>query len=328
MDVVGIDNPMLDMLLHVDRIPCTNSYEKMKLYSFQGGGPVSTALVALGRLGAEAGMVGIVGMDHFGAFCVDDFKRHNVDTSHVKSEPGVNTTLSVCIVEKETSGRSFIIKSDHRSDLTIEDLDEEYIASAKFLHLAYFSPVTIEAARMARKHNVKVVIDINNYDEEIGENLKYIDILIGSEFFYKSACSVDCSYEQNLRKLLGKGPSVAVITLGEKGCVCLKGDKYVEMPAFTELEVSDTCGAGDVFHGAFIFGMLKGWDLERTARFSCAVSSIKCTKPGGRAGIPDYATVERFLQDGIIDYTQLDERTLYYEKALFDMGLRGIIETK
>jgi sulfofructose kinase len=319
MDVVGIDNPVMDFLLHIDRIPRTNGFEKLKKYSFQGGGKISTALVTLGRLGIETGLIGVLGKDPFGAFCIEDFKRHNVDTSQLISEAGINTALSVCLVEKETNGRSFMINWDHRSDLTIEDLHEEYIASAKYLHLANLTPVTIEAARMARKNNVKVVIDADKYDEEIAENLKYIDILIGSEFFYRAACSVDCSSEENCRKLKEKGPSLVVITLGDKGCVCLDGDRYLEVPTFNELEVVDTCGAGDVFHGAFIFGMLKCWTIEKTARFACAVSSIKCTRPGGRAGIPDFATVDRFLQDGTIDYTSLDERTLFYENALFNM---------
>jgi hypothetical protein len=65
--------------------------------------------------------------------------------------------------------------------------------------------------------------------------------------------------------------------------------------------------------------MLKGWDTEKTARFASAVSSIKCTRPGGRAGIPDLKMVERFLEDGYIDYAPLDERKKMYEGALFNL---------
>lgn len=323
MDVVGIDNPVLDMLVHIPRIPQTNNHARVERYSFQGGGKVSTAFVALGRLGAETGMIGLVGTDPFGKFCIEDFKRHHVDTSHIKQLEDRNTPLSVVLIEKETSGRSFLIKWDHASELTVEDIDEAYIASAKYLHLAYINPVTAYGAKLAKKHNVKVVIDLDQYNELVEENLKYIDVLIGSEYFYEAACDQSLSYRENLQKLRAKGPSLVVITLGDKGCVCLEGDNYIEVPAFTGLECVDTCGAGDVFHGAFIFGMLQGWELERTARFSCAVSSIKCTRPGGRAGIPDYATTERFLREGVVDYTELDERTRFYEKAVFNVNLRG-----
>ncbi len=321
MDVVGIDNPIMDCLLSLNKIPASNSYERLDGYSWQGGGKVSTAFIALGRLGIETGIIGVVGNDPFGKFCIKDFQRHHVDTSRLIIEDGASTTLSFVLIEKERKARSFMIKQGVKRQLTIDDLDEGYIKSAKFLHLAYLSTVTVEAARIAREGKLKVVIDADHYDDEVAKNLNLIDILIGSEFFYKGAFGEDTNYRENLKRIQEKGPKLVVITLGEKGCVVLDGDEYFEMPTFNELEAVDTCGAGDVFHGAFIFGMLKGWDSEKTARFSSAVSSIKCTKPGGRAGIPDYAMVEKFLTDGTIDYASLDERKKLYESALFNLDL-------
>ncbi len=321
MDVVGIDNPIMDCLLSLNKIPASNSYERLDGYSWQGGGKVSTAFIALGRLGIETGIIGVIGNDPFGRFCIKDFQRHKVDTSRLIIEDGASTTLSFVLIEKEKKARSFMIKQGVKRQMTVDDLDAEYIKSAKILHLAYLSPVTCEAARIAREGKLKIVIDADHYDDEIAKNLNLIDILIGSEFFYMGAFGDNTNYRENLKRIQEKGPKLVVITLGEKGSVVLDGDKYFEMPTFNELEVVDTCGAGDVFHGAFIFGMLKGWDSEKTARFSSAVSSIKCTKPGGRAGIPDYAMVEKFLANGTIDYASLDERKKLYESALFNLDL-------
>jgi len=318
IEVVGIDNPIMDCLLSINKIPQSNGFERLLDYSWQGGGKVSTALVTLGRLGVRTGIIGVLGDDPFGRFCIRDFKNHMVDTSRLIIEKGGSTTLSIVLVEKEKKTRSFIIKSGPSRALTVDDLDEQYISSARYLHLSNLTPVTVEAAKMARKASSIVVIDADHYDEYVGENLKYIDVLIGSEFFYKSAFGDNPDYRCNLRELQKKGPRIVVITLGDKGCVVLDGGDYFAVPAFNELEVVDTCGAGDVFHGAFIFGMLKGWDSQKTARFACAVSSIKCTRPGGRAGIPDYHMAERFLKDGYIDYASLDKRVAYYKTALFE----------
>ena len=63
------------------------------------------------------------------------------------------------------------------------------------------------------------------------------------------------------------------------------------------MKAVDTTGAGDVFHGAFIFGVLKGWDIERICVFSNAVAALKCRRLGGRAGIPDLAEALRFLRE-------------------------------
>ena len=96
------------------------------------------------------------------------------------------------------------------------------------------------------------------------------------------------------------------------------GDKFFKIPAF-KVDVVDTTGAGDVFHGAFIYGLLQGWDIEYTAKFSSAVSAIKCTRLGGRAGIPNLATVERFLEDGTIDYADIDNRVDFYREIMFNL---------
>ena len=77
-------------------------------------------------------------------------------------------------------------------------------------------------------------------------------------------------------------------------------------------------GAGDVFHGAFNYAWLQGWDVPTCARFSSAVSAIKCTRSGGRAGIPTLETVQKYLDTGKIDYTEIEERVAHYRKGMFN----------
>ncbi|MEX8991573.1 PfkB family carbohydrate kinase, partial [Salmonella enterica] len=65
-------------------------------------------------------------------------------------------------------------------------------------------------------------------------------------------------------------------------------------PGFT-VEVVDTTGAGDVFHGALAFGLASGYAIEEAVRFASGVAALKCTRPGGRAGIPDCEQTRSFL---------------------------------
>ena len=92
------------------------------------------------------------------------------------------------------------------------------------------------------------------------------------------------------------------------------GENSFELPAF-KVNVVDTTGAGDVFHGAFDYAYLQGWDVKKCARFASGASAIKCTRPGGRAGIPDLLTLTRFLEEGVIDYTEIDERVRHYKQG-------------
>ncbi|NLO83121.1 MAG: carbohydrate kinase family protein [Clostridiales bacterium] len=321
IEVVGIGDPIMDFLIHTNRIPVTNGVSRLKDYSWQGGGKVPTALVALGILGVRTGIIGVVGADAFGRFCIDDFKRHNVDTSRLIVDPNGRTTFCICLSEQETQGRSFIGRGSTVRKLTVDDLDKAYVTQGRFLHLSDMDQPSRQAAVWAREKGVTVAFDADYYHPEIEGNYELIDVFIASEFYY-NAVFKDDNYEKNCKSIQEQGPEIVVFTFGERGCLGVYGDKYFKIPAF-KVEVMDTTGAGDVYHGAFIYGLLQGWDVEYTARFSSAVSAIKCTRVGGRAGIPDVPTVEKFLKDGVIDYTEIDRRVDFYREYMFNLSSEG-----
>ena len=62
--------------------------------------------------------------------------------------------------------------------------------------------------------------------------------------------------------------------------------------------VSDTTGAGDIFHAGFIYGLLKDWPLDRQLDFACAAAALNCTAVGARGGIKDVAEIEDLLVKG------------------------------
>jgi sulfofructose kinase len=85
------------------------------------------------------------------------------------------------------------------------------------------------------------------------------------------------------------------ITRGAEGATFVDRDRrLIHVPGF-KVNVVDTTGAGDVFHGGFIYGLLQGWPLEEIIRFANAVAAMKCTQIGARRGIPTLAEVRRFL---------------------------------
>ena len=106
IEVVGIGNPIMDFLVHTNKIPATNGYSRMKEYSWQGGGKVPTALVTLGRLGVKTGIIGIVGADAFGRFSIEDFKRHNVDIQ-ANSRPKRPDIILRMLVRTGNPGQKF-----------------------------------------------------------------------------------------------------------------------------------------------------------------------------------------------------------------------------
>ena len=95
-------------------------------------------------------------------------------------------------------------------------------------------------------------------------------------------------------RLCDEGASIAIVTLGERGSVIFWERGIEEIPAFA-VEVADTTGAGDAYHGAFMYALLQDWDVPRMARFASAVGSMNCRAIGGRSALPTRHEVEEFL---------------------------------
>jgi sugar/nucleoside kinase (ribokinase family) len=317
LDIIGIENPVMDFCTLMNKMPERGGFAALMDYSWQGGGNVGSALVAAARLGAKCGIVGIVGDDAYGQFCVDDFKRHNIDTSHLLTDQGTNNSLCICVAELSTMERSFIAKSGTRRQPTKKEIDKDYIGTAKYIHLGPMGEASVQAAIWAREKGIPVVDDAGYFEASTEANVGLIDIFVGSRHYYNGLFK-DENYEKNCKTVQKRGPKIVVFTLGAKGVVGLDGDKFFSIPAFKDISIVDTTGAGDVFHGAFIFGLLKGWDAEKSAKFSSAVSAIKCTRLGGRAAIPDYKTVQNFIKTGKIDYTDIDKRVAFYHEGMIN----------
>jgi sugar/nucleoside kinase (ribokinase family) len=316
IDVVGLGTPFMDQLVNVPHVPSGNSGVQADEVFHQGGGNVATALVAAARLGARAGMLARVGGDAIGDFILKDFIYNGVDTTHIlRGDPESTSPYSIAISEVELGSRMFIVKRGTVKPLEPDDVDYDYIASAKILHLEHGSSASMAAARFAKDKGITVTIDAGGYTEDRKAVIPYIDVFIGSELFYNGMFKgQEEDLESNCRRLHDMGPQVVWITRGAKGCVGLVGGKFYDIPVFLDVPVKDTTGAGDVYHGAYIAAMLEGLPHPECARYASAVSSIKCMFVGGRTGIPNRQTLERFLKDGTVLSEEIEERLAYYRR--------------
>lgn len=320
MDIVGIGRPCIDMASVVNELPKPNQGSRVLEISKQGGGIVPTAMVAAARLGAEVGFIGVSGNCNNGVLIRKDFHYNGVDISQSIIDREGTSDFAIILSDLKTHGRSILYKGGSARDIIVEDLNREYIQKARFLHLGNHNEASKLAACWMKGAGKKVVYDASSYTKEFESFLPQIDILIASEFYYNQAFKGQGTYLENCYSVLKKGPEVVVFTLGEKGCVGVsKIDGYFEAEGY-KTPVVDTLGAGDVFHGAFLFGLSKDWGIEKIAKFSNAVSAIKIGAIGGRAGIPSYKTVIKFMETGEIDDSEIKERVNHYSKwYLYDI---------
>ena len=125
--------------------------------------------------------------------------------------------------------------------------------------------------------------------------LPLIDHLVVSENFARQICGGH-DPDSALRILAGHGATGVTITCGASGSVSIDTNGTLfHQPAFV-VNVVDTTGCGDVFHGGYIYGLLQGWDIRRTVRFAAACAALKTRALGGRTAIPDLPEVETFLR--------------------------------
>ena len=314
-DVIGIGWPCVDYAMHVQSMPKADSGSSVLGASWQGGGVVPTGLAAASRLGLRCALIGCVGDDLMGQFCRQDLIDHGIDVSHLQVMQDSTTDMAVVLSDDETQGRSILYRSGTLDWRKAGKIDLDFVRQAKYLFISGFNDGIIEAAKAVREAGGKVLIDASggNLNRWAGI-VPYVDYLVGSSYLYRDSFSDD-HYEENIRKVQAMGPEVAAFTFGSFGVRAADAREYVEVPAF-KVDVVDTLGAGDVFHGAFFYGLVHGLPLRDTIRFASAVSAIKCTAPGGRAGIPREDTVKRFLETGEIDREEIDQRAEKYAWGL------------
>ena len=319
IDLIGFGDPYLDLVVKLDQLPATNTNCQINEYGFQGGGNVPTACVAAARLGLKVSLIGCVGDDLFGHVGLADLKYNNVDISKMSIQDGKKSNFCICVTESAVGGKEFISKPGDFVEIREDELDVEFFQSTKMMHVALITPAVAKACDIVHAAGGEISVDANYYRPYTYDYYDKIDVFIGSEMYYGCFCQdmgLDPSnFEKNMQLLKSLGPKIVIFTFGSDGCRGVYEDKYFEFPAL-KVDVVDTTGAGDVFHGAFDYFYLQGLDVEECARRATGVSAIKCTRPGGRSGIPTLPVLEEFLESGKIDYSEIDSRVEHYKKGI------------
>lgn len=296
IDFVGLGFCSNDYLSVVPRIPLDSKVQMLE-HLVQGGGPAATSTVAAARLGWTAAMVGTVGDDDPGKKILNDFAAERVDTAAMKIRPGKSSPVAYCWVDAPTGKRSVAWTRGDLSELAPEEIPEELVTQARLLHLdGHQIAAARAAAKLARRHRVKVSLDAGTLREGVKELLADVDILVASEEIARQLTG-ETDLEKALRRMGTVGAEVTGVTMGEAGSMVLTPEGTIlRCPAFRIAKVVDTTGAGDVYHTGFAIRYVETGDLRESMRFASAVAALKCAKLGGRTGIPSREEVNEFLK--------------------------------
>lgn len=295
--IVGIGANVCDTLYSVPTYPSEDTKLRAESMTQAGGGPCATGLVAASKLGAKTAFIGNLTDDNAGKFLAEDFEKWGVSTEYVNILKGY-TSFSSCIwLAKDEASRTCVFFKGDVPPLELSDKQKEAIKNADILMVdGNEMSAAIDAAKYANECGTKVLYDAGGLYEGVENLLPYADILIPSEEF--SLGHTGAKNAEDAAKILFEkySPEIVVITQGKKGGIMYDGKTVTEYPAFL-VEAVDSNGSGDVFHGAFAFSLVKGFDFYKSCVFSSAVSALKCTKVGARAGVPQFLEVIEFLKE-------------------------------
>lgn len=296
-EIVGIGSSVYDIMMVIEGFPQEDTKMESTDTIVQGGGPCATALVAASKLGISCAYMGTIGDDSFGHYMLDDLKKWGVDTRYVRCMPDAVSFHATVLLNRKNASRTCIWNRGTVEAPAESDIDLEVLRKTKILHLdGHMTEAAIFAAKQCREFGVKVSYDAGGLYSGVRELLPFVDYLIPSEEFALKATGAGSAEEAAHALMLTYHPEIVVLTQGVRGGIILdeKGlRRYDSYP----VDVVDSNGSGDTFHGAFAAARLKGLDANSACRYASAAAAIKCTRLGARLGMPSDAECRAFLKE-------------------------------
>jgi sulfofructose kinase len=297
IDVVGLGASTVDILTLVERFPARREVRQALATEIQGGGPVATALVTASRLGCKTAMIDSLGDDWVGDLVLRDFQKEGVGTGLIEVHRGGSTAVSNILVSADDGARAIMFLPGTAPEPVLSQTQKEAIQSASILHInGRYWNACMQAVELAKKSSVQISFDggADRFKPEMKLLVPLTDICIVARDFAEKYTGRH-KPEQAAVSLIEEGPAIVAVTDGANGSwVCTRGTCF-HQPAFLFPKIVDTTGCGDSYHGAFLAALVRGFPLEKSAAIASAVSGMNTQHLGGRAGLPKFDEVEKFL---------------------------------
>lgn len=295
--VIVIGHSAIDRVYRIDAFPPSPTKVRALEHVETGGGTASNAAAVIARLGGAVELWSRVGNDEIGRKVCEELERFGVDTSYLMQHEGSRTSASVVVVDSKGQ-RLVISERDHAMPARIDWLPLENVASARaVLSDMTWREATDAAFERARSAGVPTALDV-----DVAGALPSDATLALTDYAICSADALEhfsegCDQQRRLAWLHSKGVRFAGVTMGEKGFVWKSSKGHSGHQAAFPIDVVDTTGAGDAFHGAFVWALARGCEDAECARIAAAAAALNCRRLGAREGAPTFDELDSFLKE-------------------------------
>ena len=292
-EVIGIGALNYDVLYVVERIAGPGEEVGIIDINKAPGGSAANTIVALARLGVDTGFIGVLGNDNEGDIILNTFRKEGVDAVIKR----INGCTGAAIGFIDSKGeRTLYIYPGVNDELRINDIDMEFVANSKFVHMSSFVnraqlEMLCEVATQLKESKSKLSFSpgmlCSKYElADLYTIIERSEVVFLSENELESLVSGN-NYENRASKLLDIGASIVCVTLGERGCYVVNtaAESYL-VEAYPTADIVDTTGAGDAFAAGFLYGLLHSKSIYECARAGNLLASYCIRRYGSRNGLP------------------------------------------
>lgn len=311
LDLCGLGNALVDVLVKVDEATFSSlNLEKgsMRLVSeleqqeiltkiAQGepelvsGGSVANSVIATAALGAKSAFMACIGDDEFGLHYSGEFKELSIDLANpLIHRRTTGTSLVIITPEGERTMQTTLgvcndLNPQHISEDCIKDSKWLFIEGYPFLNGKSATEAIYKAIKLAKAAGTRIAITaseafvVENCSEDFFAAVKEADLLFANA---AEVCAV--SKKNNFNDAINAAKDIVpnlAITNGSEGVVTVFEGERVDIPAFPA-QVEDLTGAGDMFAGTFLYGLIKGYEAKDSAKRACFMASKVIEQVGAR----------------------------------------------
>ncbi len=296
--VVGSIN--MDYVIHTERLPKLGETITGSDFAMNFGGKGANQATATAKLGCPTKMLGAVGDDLAGGLARKNLEGYGVDCTPVATTnaPTGAAVITVCggdnhiILDIGANGR--ITPDAIRAQESLFDW-----ADAVILQYEIPTESVLEAAKLAKAHGCRVLLNPAPVKEVDPALYGYVDLVVPNEFEASLLTGMTVKDRESavpaLRKLQEMGCKAALITLGKQGCAYINEQNEIAYAGIYEIKVVDTTAAGDSFIGGLCSMLCEGKTMREAVRYATAVSTLAVSRAGAGVSIPTADEVETFL---------------------------------
>ncbi|MEE9442242.1 MAG: PfkB family carbohydrate kinase [candidate division Zixibacteria bacterium] len=261
-----------------------------------GGGPIPNSLCTFSKLGGRASLIAPFGDDRWAKFAREEPDKFGVRHNLCVIRKNCSSARAFAWIEQQSGNRTIVLDMPQRIFIHPRDFKLSCLPIPKLIHLdGRHLKAAVKLAHWGKKVDARVMLDIGSVRNKVDELFPYLDFLICADDYarhYFNTRSIKKA-ASGFKKI---GIPEVVVTCGTNGSFGIDSFNNQHRQKAFKIKAVDTTGAGDAFHGGYLFGLLKGWDLERKMKFASATAALKCLKPEARTGIPSYRQTIAFIK--------------------------------